>query len=87
VTLHKYFSHPSLVIYFFLQSLSRPPIELKLTETGTANRWGITNSKAPEPIIMMSQSEILSSSQIIFITLFSAGARRWCDFYEPSQNV
>jgi len=46
VTQQKYFSHPSLVIYFFLQP------------TG--------------PIIMIGQSEILSSSQIQFITLFSA---------------
>jgi hypothetical protein len=30
---------------------------------------GITNSKPLGPIIMMSQSEILSSSQVIFITL------------------
>jgi hypothetical protein len=44
------------------------------TETGTPNSWGTTNSKPPEPIIAMGQSETLSSSQIIFITLFSAGA-------------
>jgi hypothetical protein len=67
--LRKYFSHPSLVIYFF-----RNPINQ--TETRTANRWGTTNSKPPGPIIiMMSQWEKLSSSQIIFITLFSAGAQ------------
>jgi hypothetical protein len=32
------------------------------TETGRANRWGTTNNKPPGPIIMMSQSETLSSS-------------------------
>jgi hypothetical protein len=42
---------------------------------GTANCWGTTNSKPPGLIIMMGQSEILSSSQILFIiTLFSTGA-------------
>jgi hypothetical protein len=43
------------------------------TETGTANRWGTTNSKPPGPMSMMGQSETLSNSQIIFITLFSGG--------------
>jgi hypothetical protein len=33
------------------------------------------NSKPTGTIIMMSQSETLSSSQIIFITLFSAGSQ------------
>ncbi len=55
-----FFSHPSLVIYFF-------------RKTGTANRWGTTNSKQPRRIIMIGQSEILSSSSIIFMTLFSKG--------------
>jgi hypothetical protein len=48
VTLNKYFPRPNLVIYFL--------------ETGTANRWGTTNSKPPGPIIMIGQSETLSSS-------------------------
>jgi len=43
------------------------------TETGTANRWETTNSKPPGQIIMMGQSETLSSSQIITLLLFSAG--------------
>jgi hypothetical protein len=60
-------SHPRLVIYLFCNPTHK-------TETGTPNRWGTTNSEPPEPIIPMGQSEILSSSQIIFITLFSAGA-------------
>jgi hypothetical protein len=67
VTLHKYFLHPRLVIYVF-------SIPTHKTETGTANRRGANNSKSPGPIITMGQSEALSSSQIIFITLFSAGA-------------
>jgi hypothetical protein len=43
------------------------------SETGTANRWETTISKPPGPISMLGQSETLSNSQIIFITLFSAG--------------
>jgi hypothetical protein len=46
------------------------------TETGTANRRGTTNSKPLGPIIMMCPPEALSSSQMISITLFSAGAER-----------
>jgi hypothetical protein len=58
VTLHKYFSHPSLVIYF----LSTPHIKLKLgLQIGA--RLLIANH--------LDQSETRSSSQIIFITLFS----------------
>jgi hypothetical protein len=57
VTLQKYFSHPSLVIYFFAMQ----PIKPKL---GNSKPFGL--------IIMMGQSETLSSdSQILFITLFS----------------
>jgi hypothetical protein len=41
------------------------------TKTGTANRWGSTNSKPPGPIIMMGQSETVITSRIIFYyTLF-----------------
>jgi hypothetical protein len=42
----------------------------------STNRWGTTNGKPLGLIIMMGQSETLSSSSsyyIIFITLFSAG--------------
>jgi hypothetical protein len=53
-----------LVIYF-----SAAP-EIK-TESGTSNRWGTTNSKSLGAIIMMSQSETLSSNQIVFITLLA----------------
>jgi hypothetical protein len=51
------------------------------TEIGTANRSEITNSKPLGPIIMMGQSETLSTSQIMFITLFSAGEQRNCALY------
>jgi len=53
VTLQKYFSHPSLVMYSF----TTPPIKLKL---GQQSRWGTTNGKPPGPIIMMGQSETLA---------------------------
>ncbi len=39
----------------------------------------------PGPISMMGQSEILSTGQIIFITLFSAGAQLCCAFYYTLQ--
>jgi hypothetical protein len=45
VILQKYFSHPSLVIYFF-------PKPTHKTKTETANRWETTNGKAPGPIII-----------------------------------
>jgi len=35
---------------------------------------GTTTSKPPGPIIMINQSEILSYSQVPFITLFFGGA-------------
>jgi hypothetical protein len=63
----KYFSHPSVVIFFF----PTPPIKLQLW---FANGWEPTNSKPPRPIIMIQKhiySETMSSRQIIFITLFS----------------
>jgi hypothetical protein len=50
-------------------------------EIETTNSGGTTNSKPLGPIIMMGQSEIQSSIQIIFITLFSAGAQHCCAFY------
>jgi len=50
VTLQKYFSHPSLIIYFF----PTPTIKLKLDCT---NRWEITDSKSLGPIIMIDQSK------------------------------
>jgi hypothetical protein len=57
------------------------------TETGTANRWGTTNSKLPVPIIMMAQSETLISSQVIFVTLVSAGAHSCCAVHQSPQTL
>jgi hypothetical protein len=37
------------------------------SETGIANRWGTSNIKPPEPIIMMGRSESLSCSEIILL--------------------
>jgi hypothetical protein len=54
------------------------------TETGTANRWGTTSSKPPGPIIMMGESETVTRSQIIYITLFSVVC---CAFYTPPHTV
>ncbi len=55
------------------------------TETGTAYRWGTSNSKPHGPIIMMDQSETVISSQIIFDTVFSAGTHFcwWTNHVEP----
>ncbi len=58
------------------------------TETQTTKRWGTTNdSKPPGSIIMTDQSETLSISQIIFITLFSAGTQSCCALYQPHHSV
>jgi hypothetical protein len=35
---------------------------------------------------MIGQSQTLSSSEIVLITLFSAGAHRYCAFHQPWQN-
>jgi hypothetical protein len=65
VTLQKYFSPPSLVVYFLYHLTHK-------TETGIANRWGTTDSKLPGPMTVMGQRETLKRSQIRFITLFSS---------------
>ncbi len=64
-TRQKYFSHPTLVIYVWQSH----PVKMKLGQQIGA---GTTNSKPHGPTIMIDQSETLSSSQIIFSTLFSA---------------
>jgi hypothetical protein len=56
VTLQKYFSHPSVVIYFFSNLTHK-------TETGTANRWETTNSNPP--------GQSGNNNQIIFVPLFN----------------
>jgi hypothetical protein len=48
---------------------------------------GTTNSKPPGPIIMIDQSEILSRSQVQFITLFFGGAQLCCTFYQQQQGA
>jgi hypothetical protein len=73
VTPQKYFSHPSSVIYSFFFNPTHK------TESGIANRCEITNSKPPGPIIMMGQSETLTSNQIIFVTLFGYRSERKVD--------
>jgi hypothetical protein len=78
VTMQKYIFHIQvLVTYLF----SNPTHK---TEIGTAERIGgrllIANH--------FDQSEILSSSQIIFITLFSAGAQCcYCAVNQPQQKL
>jgi len=56
-------------------------------KTGTGNRWGTNYNKPPGPISTMGQLETLSSSQIIFITLFLAGAQCVCAIYDPQQTL
>jgi hypothetical protein len=46
---------------------------------------GTTNNKPPGPIIMIDQSEILSRSQVQFITLFYGGVQLCYDFSLPRQ--
>jgi hypothetical protein len=67
---------------YFTSNLSY--IKLKL---GQQIGGGTSNSKPLGPIIMMSQSETLSSSEILFITLFSADAHSCCcGFHQPMEN-
>jgi hypothetical protein len=47
--------------------------------------WGTTKSKPPGPIIMIDQLEILSLSQVQFITLVFGGAQLRWDFHQPRQ--
>jgi hypothetical protein len=55
------------------------------TEIGIAYTWGTANSKPPGPIIMIDQLEILSLSQVQFITLVFGGAQLCHAFYQPRQ--
>ncbi len=74
-------SHPSLVMY----SCATPPIKLKPGQQIGGGR--LINSKPAGRIMMMGQSETLSSSQIIFITLISASAQHCCAIYQPQQHA
>jgi hypothetical protein len=67
--LQKTMSHPSLVIHFF----AIPPIKLKLRQQ-TVGGLQIANH--------LDQSKMQIISQIMFITLFSAGAQHCCAFYQ-----
>jgi hypothetical protein len=49
VTLYKFFSNPSAVVYFF------PTLRIKLINPATANSWEIINSKPPGPPIRNSE--------------------------------
>ncbi len=57
------------------------------TETWRENRWGTTNNKPPGPIIMLGQSETMSSSQIIFITLFFSEVHSAAEPFTSHGNV
>jgi len=70
VTQDRYCPHPSLVIYFF----ATPPLKLK-QQIGAGQL--IANH------LDQTLWSPLTTSQIIFITLFLAGAKRWCAFYHP----
>jgi hypothetical protein len=72
VTLHKYFSNPSLVVYFF------PTLLIKLTHTTTANSWEIINSKPPRLPIRNREWQ----SDHIFNTPFWQVVRLYCAYYE-----
>ncbi len=75
-----YFSFHNYLVPRFLrespQTLSMQPCTRKLGWGSSLKLgqqiggWGMTNSKPPGPIIMISQSETLISSYITFITLF-----------------
>ncbi len=56
------------------------------TVTGIAYTWGLLIANQPPGlIIMIDQSEILSRSQVQFITLFFGGAQLCCAFFQPQQ--
>jgi hypothetical protein len=57
------------------------------TNTGISNRCGTTNSKPLGPIIIMGQSETLSSSEIIFSTLFFLRCASCCALYYPLHTL
>ncbi len=65
MTLEKYFSHPSLVIYFF-------PTQTGKTKTGTANKWKTINSKPTRPF------REWQSYHIHYTLLWKASLRKLC---------
>ncbi len=83
MTLPNYFSHPSLVIYFS----PTPPIKVRLG-LQRGGRLLNSNSKPPWPIFMIDQSKGgISSSQIIFITLFYSRCWRLCSVLNQPQQT
>jgi hypothetical protein len=89
---YRAFSHPSFIILLFFPT---PPIKLKLGQQQQQIRGGgTTNSKTIWTKLLLwwcsKQSEILSRSQIQFITLFSLQVHSVCCctfFYQSSQTV
>ncbi len=67
--------HIQVQLFTFLQPHHK-------TETRIANRWGISNNKPHEPIIMMGPSETFFKKYFIFITFFFASAQ--CSTFLPS---
>jgi hypothetical protein len=60
-------------------------MKLKL---GQQHKWGTTNSKPPGRIIMIGQSETLSSSHTTYIRLFSAaGSYHCCAFFNSHHKT
>jgi hypothetical protein len=63
-------SHVQFKLFTFFPNLTHK------TKTGIANMWETTNSKPPEPIIMIDQAETGSSSEMVYISHSSlAGGR------------
>ncbi len=55
------------------------------TVTGTPYTWGLLIANHLGSIIVIDQSEILSRSQVQFITLFFGGPQLCCALYQPWQ--
>jgi hypothetical protein len=75
----KYFSHSSLVIYFFPTPLMK--LELQI------GPGILIPNHVGKPDSTIGQQEILSTSQIIFITLFCACAQCFCCAFDQSQQT
>ncbi len=81
-TLQKLFSHASSVILLF----SNPAPK---TKNGTANRRETINRKACGWIIMIGQSKqgAPARSDPIYYTIYRAGTRLWCAFYQSEKTL
>jgi hypothetical protein len=78
VTLDSKIKCLSLADFFF-----GDPTNKTVTGTAYTDELLITCCLPPRPIIMINQSEILSHSQVQFITLFFGGAQLCCAFHQP----